>query len=109
MRPDVDWASYTKVLLDPVMLWRGDESRSDGVTAHDAQAMLDFFHGVIYQDMESQGLEMVTSPMPGTLRVQVAMTKLDESNVAMDVVSRVTRVGMWYLHWTSWLRGNHPL
>ena len=36
---------------------------------------------------------MVTLPMPGTLRVQVAMTKLDESNVAMDMVSRVTRVG----------------
>lgn len=93
VRPDVDWASYTKVLLDPVMLWRGDESRSDGVAAHDAQAMTDFFHGVIYQDMESQGFEMVTSPTPGALRVQVAMTKLNESNVAMDVVSRVTRVG----------------
>jgi hypothetical protein len=88
----VDWASYTKVLLDPVMLWRGDESRSDGVTAHDAQAMSNFFHGVIYQDLKNQGLEMVTSPMPGTLRVQVALTKLNESNVTMDVVSTVIPV-----------------
>ncbi len=92
LRPDVDWASYTKVLLDPVSLWRGDESKSDGVSAHDAQTMLTFFHGVIFQDLKNQDFEIVTSPMPGTLRVQVAMTKLNEADVAMDVVSTVIPV-----------------
>lgn len=47
LRPHVDWGSYDRVLLDPVMLWRGDESRRDGVSSHDAQAMMDYFYQLI--------------------------------------------------------------
>jgi hypothetical protein len=89
VRPDVDWASYSRVLLDPVMLWRGDASRRDGASGHDAQAMMDYFYALIYRDLKALGLEMVTAPKPDTLRVQVALTKLDESHVVLDVVSTV--------------------
>lgn len=89
VRDGVDWASYDKVLLDPVMLWRGDESRESGVSGDQAQTLLNYFYTAIYQDLEKQGLEMVSSPMPDTLRVQVAMTKLNESRVVLDVVSTV--------------------
>ena len=92
LRPHVDWASYHKVLLDPVTLWRGDESRSHGVSSHDAQAMANYFYQIIYKDLEDEGLQMVTAPEPGTLRVQVAITKLEESHVVMDVVSSVVPV-----------------
>ena len=89
LRPHVDWASYSNVLLDPVTLWRGDESRSSGVTGHDAQVMANYFYQLIYRDLKAQGFEMVTTPSPDTLRVQVAITKLEESHVAMDVISSV--------------------
>jgi len=89
VRDGVDWASYDKVLLDPVMLWRGDRSREDGLSGQQAQELLNYFYHAIYQDLENVGLEMVTSPMPNTLRVQVAMTKLNESHVVLDVVSTV--------------------
>ncbi len=94
LRPGVDWGSYDRVLLDPVMLWRGDKSRRDGVSSQVAQAMMDYFYQVIYKDLEEQGLDMVTSPMPDTLRVQVALTKLKESHVVLDVVSTVVPVGL---------------
>jgi hypothetical protein len=94
LRPHVDWGAYDRVLLDPVMLWRGDESRHDGVSSYEAQAMMNYFYQVIYKDLEEQGLDMVTSPMPNTLRVQVALTKLKESHVVLDVVSTVVPVGL---------------
>jgi hypothetical protein len=94
LRPGVDWGSYDRVLLDPVMLWRGDKSRRDGVSSHEAQAMMDYFYQVIYKDLEEQGLDMVTSPLPDTLRVQVALTKLKESRVVLDVVSTVVPAGL---------------
>jgi len=89
LRPHVDWASYNKVLLDPVTMWRGDESRSKGISSHDAQMMANYFYQLIYKDLKAQGLEIVVTPMPDTLRVQVAITKLEESHVVMDVVSSV--------------------
>jgi len=89
VRPHVDWAAYSKVLLDPVTFWRGDESRKSGVSSQDAQAMTNYFYQVIYEDLKGQGFQMVTSPEPDTLRVQVALTKLKESHVVLDVVSTV--------------------
>ena len=94
VRPDTDWVSYGKVLLDPVTLWRGDESKREGTPAHDAQKMVNYFHAVIKQDLQEQGIEMVTVPGPGTLRVQVAITKLNESHVAMDLISSVVPVAL---------------
>ncbi len=85
LQPGVDWGSYDRVLLDPVTLWRGNKSRQDGVSSHEAQVMMNYFYQVIYKDLEEQGLDMVTSPMPDTMRVQVAVTKLKDSHVVMDV------------------------
>lgn len=89
LRPHVDWASYDKILLDPVTMWRGDKSRRDGASSHDAQVMVNYFYQVIKEDLEAQGFGIVASPQPHTLRVQVAVTKLDESSVVLDVVSTV--------------------
>lgn len=94
VREGVDWASYDNVLLDPVMLWRGDQSREKGLSGHQSQELLNFFYQAIYQDLEKIGMKMVTSPMPNTLRVQVAMTKLNESHVVLDVVSSVVPATM---------------
>lgn len=92
LRPHVDWASYDKILLDPVTLWRGDESKRDGTPPKDAQKMVNYFYAIIKKDLEEQGFEIVAAPAPGTLRLQVAITKLEESHVAMDVVSSVVPV-----------------
>jgi hypothetical protein len=94
LAPGVDWGSYDRVLLDPVMLWRGDQSRQNGVSSQVAQTMMNYFYQIIYKDLEEQGLDMVTSPMPDTLRVQVAVAKLEESHVVLDVVSTVVPVAL---------------
>jgi hypothetical protein len=51
--------------------------------------MTNYFYQVIYADLKGQGFEMVTAPGADTLRVQVALTKLKESHVVLDVVSSV--------------------
>ena len=89
LRPHVDWASYDKILLDPVTLWRGEESKGVGTSPEDAQKLVDYFYAVIKKDLEEQGLVIVATPGPGTLRMQVAITKLKESHVVMDVISSV--------------------
>ena len=35
--PNVDWAKYTKMIVDPVMIWRGTEGRSRGLSQREAQ------------------------------------------------------------------------
>jgi hypothetical protein len=86
--PDVEWASYTKIILNPVTFWRGAESKSDGLSQKNALALTNFLYSAIYDTLSKQ-YEMVSMPGPGTIQVTVALTKVNESNVIPDVVSTI--------------------
>lgn len=79
---------YRKILLDPVTIWRGHESREDGITSKDAHHIADTFYSLIYAEL-GKDYEMVQAPGPHTLRIRVAITKLEESHVVLDVISTV--------------------
>lgn len=89
LRPGVDWAAYRNVLLDPVTVWTGSESTGRGVSATDAQILVNYFFSVIRGALEKEGFSIVSAPRADTLRVKVAITKAEESNVALNVVSTV--------------------
>jgi hypothetical protein len=80
--------SYTKILLDPVLIFRGPESKMHGISQSQAQLLADTFYALIYQEL-SKDFEMADKPGPSILRVQVAMTHLEESWPMLDVVSAV--------------------
>ncbi|MCH2186872.1 DUF3313 domain-containing protein, partial [Myxococcota bacterium] len=84
--PDVEWASYTKVILNPVIFWRGAESKTDGISQENAQKLTNYFYTVIYEALSSY-YEIVSTPGPNTIQVTVALTKMNETNVIPDVVS----------------------
>lgn len=84
----VDWKKYDKVLLDPVTIWRGTESRSRGLSHEKAQELANYFYKLI-EEKFSQHFEIVSTPGPDTMRFQVAITKADETHVVLDVISTV--------------------
>ena len=79
---------YSKIMLDPVTIWRGHESRQAGISSGDAHHIADMFYSLIYLEL-AKDYEMVDKPGPHTLRIQVAITKLEESHVVLDVISTV--------------------
>jgi Protein of unknown function (DUF3313) len=89
LRPGTDWAAYRNILLDPVTIWKGRESTGQGISAEDEQILVDYFYSVIRGALEKEGFALVSSPQANTLRVKVAISKAEESNVALDIVSTV--------------------
>lgn len=89
--PTVDWAekaTYTKILLDPVMIWRGEDSVAAGPTQQDVQDLANAFYAVLYQEL-SKDYEMVSDPGPKTFRMQAALTNAQRSRPALDILSSV--------------------
>ncbi len=80
--------TYTRIMLDPVLVFRGPEARTKGVPQVQAQVIADTFYALIYQEL-SKDYDMVSAPGPATLRAQVAITSLDESLPVLDVVSTI--------------------
>ena len=87
-QPNVNWASYTRLMLDPVTFWRPPDAHDQGMSHADAQTLANYFYNLIYQTF-AQELDMVQTPQPHTLRAKVAITKAEPSHVVLDVVSTV--------------------
>ena len=81
-------AQYTKILLDPVTIWRGEESKLKGLSQEELQHLADHFYSLLYVTLK-EDYEMVQEPGPNTIRIQVAITKAEESMVVLDVVSTI--------------------
>src|SRR5689334_4303520 len=43
--------TYKKVMLDPVMIFRGPDSKMEGISQEQAQLMADTFYALIYQEI----------------------------------------------------------
>ncbi len=79
---------YTKILLDPVLVYRGLSSHTVGVPQEEAQLAADTFYALIHENL-SKDYDMVKKPGPNTLRFQIAIVGLEKSNPTLDVISSV--------------------
>ena len=86
--PNIRPGNYINILLDPVTVWRGNESKAAGVPQADIQRLADYFYTLVY-DKLSQDYEIVKVPAPRTMRIGVALVNLQESNVTLDVISNI--------------------
>ena len=70
VNPNAQWASYTKILLDPVQFWAAADSK---VSTSDQQVLTEYFYNSLKTNIPQQGLTLVDQPGPGVIRLQVAL------------------------------------
>ncbi len=87
---DADWASYDKMLLDQVTSWRSSDK---GISDADAQILINNFYAMLYENL-SQDYIMVNAPGEGVMRLQVAVTKIENGIAPFDLMSTVVPVGI---------------
>ena len=102
--PNAHWADYKEIHLDPVTIWRGDQSAFNDFSAADRQKLADSFYSAVYQQL-SKDYQMVTSIGPGVMHVQIALTDAKASSPVMDTISTVLPVGLAVSEATSIVTG----
>lgn len=106
--PQADWKKYNKILLDPVTLWRGKGSQLNGISPSDAQHMADYFYQLMYHKF-SRNYQMVTKPEANTLRISVAIVKLEEGHVALETFSTIIPQAKGITKLANLVTGKAPL
>lgn len=101
VKPDVNFAWYTKMLLDPVVVYRPEKG---GVPPEDAQKAANNFYSLLVKTL-SKDYEMVTEPGPQTLRVQVAFTSVSEGSGTMQAITSIIPIGIGASYVTDWVTG----
>lgn len=86
LNPNANWPSYTKMILDPVTLWSGENSQLDNVPPERRQAFADALYGELYAAASTR-CQMVSKPSPGAVIVRFAIVEAEASNPTLNTIS----------------------
>lgn len=87
-----NWPFYKKIQLDPVQIWYRHESKKD-VSHLDLQRLANNFYNSLYAEL-SKDFEMTPFPEHQTLRIQIALTDVEKSSAALDIITTIVPVGL---------------
>lgn len=76
---DPKWASYTRILLEPVQVWKG---KGTALYPEHAEYLAKHLWSRLDEEL-SKDYKMTSQPGPGVLRIQVAITKPGENDAQM--------------------------
>ena len=97
---DTNWASYDKVLLDPITIWSEKASTLPADQLADYQKVVDSFH-LTLRDKLAKSYGMVDAPAPGALRIQTAIINGAQANTPLKVAKTIAPyAGFADLLWT---------
>jgi hypothetical protein len=93
--PDVNWAKYTKVYIEPVTLWHSDDpdSKLGKLDRDDQQLLVDYFHTAI-SNAFGKDYTITDQAGPDTLVVHAALTEAKKSRPVSNLVSSVVPMGI---------------
>src|SRR5262249_44449642 len=83
--PSAQWASYDKVIVEPVQFWAAPDS---SVSSEDASVLCSYFDQKLKDDL-AKHFKVVETAGPGTLRLDVALT---DATAATPVLRTATVV-----------------
>ena len=86
LNPNVKWASYTKVMLDPVTIWTGRGSDMAKTSPKVQKALANSFYTDLH-DAVAKRCQMVTEPSPGTMRWHIALVDASSVNPFLNTLS----------------------
>jgi hypothetical protein len=86
LNPSVRWASYTKVMLDPVTIWTGPGSDMAKASPKEQKALADAFYTELHNAVAKR-CQMVPEPSSGTMRWHIALVDATSANPFLNTIS----------------------
>jgi hypothetical protein len=78
--------SYTKILLEPVQVWRGEKSSAKNIDMEDANHLSQYLWSRVDEELRKD-YTMVQQPGPGVLRVRIGITEAGKGIPVLDNVT----------------------
>lgn len=83
--PDAQWASYDRVLLEPLTLWRSGRKSLDAVPEGDLLRLVSDLEDAVRRHLGG-GYALVDAPDAGVMRIRLAITEARATDPVLDVM-----------------------
>jgi len=91
VKPNVDWKMYTKVIIDPVIVYQ--EAVLDEKTRENYQTLANNAFVFFAKELGKE-VTVVTEPGPDTLRLQFAIVSAEKAAPVRNFISTILPIGM---------------
>jgi hypothetical protein len=85
VNPNVNWATYTKIMLEPVTFW---DSQDSSISPADQQVLTNYFYNTLKTNL-SKKFTIVDQPGPGTMTIAVAITNASAATPGLRTISTI--------------------
>jgi hypothetical protein len=92
--PKANFKTYTKILMDPIKVYTSDkDSNLKKISKEELQTLVNYLDATIRQNL-SKDYAFVNAPGSDVMRLRVAITDAEDSNVTLDTISSILPIGM---------------
>jgi hypothetical protein len=81
---DADWRSFTKVMFEPVTIWRAGGGSLDAIVEKDLMALAAELQNAVEARLV-RDYEIVRQPGPGVMEIELAITQAQADDAELDV------------------------
>jgi hypothetical protein len=89
--PAVDFKKYSKMIIDPVIIYKEGEMDADNRANN--QTLANNLYAYLTQEL-GKDVKIVTTAEPGTMRLQTAIVNADKTKIVRNILTTVVPVGM---------------
>lgn len=87
--PTANWRDYDKAMIDPVTVWRGEDSELGEIPPRDLQRLTRLLRVKAIEAVRAEGMQVVDQPGPGVMRIRLALTEAEQASRTMHTVTSV--------------------
>jgi hypothetical protein len=92
---DVDWRNYNKVMLDPVVIYRGPDQQFGELSGTDKASLANYMRTRFAKELGGR-FTLATQRGPNTLRVRLTLTGAVANTPVLGTLSRFDVAGLVY-------------
>jgi hypothetical protein len=93
IKPGVNWASYNKIMIDPIKAYAIPGNPLAELPKDQLQALVNYLYVALHEEI-GQDFKVVNVAGPGVLRLRVAITEAKAGKPVMGVASSLTPPGI---------------
>lgn len=93
INPDANFRAYDKILMEPIMVYAEQGGKLSKIPDEDIQNIINYLDSSIREQLKGE-YYFVGRPVPGSMRLRIAITEAEGSNVPLDTISTVVPIGI---------------
>jgi len=91
--PQANWNKYSQIIISPVQVYAARDAEMNSDSREEKIALANYFNATLREKLQEH-FRIVNTPGPGVLKLRVALSDADQSEVLLDTITTLMPIGL---------------